>query len=143
MNTSTNDAQTQIFVVNAVDYLYQYFDVDQPLIFLNCERTCRWAADCKYLACYQPWDERVSFKTGSERGYIVAHEFAHHLQKVGLITIGGEPGAMTFERWWIDNMSEVGCEVCGDPLFIHDGLEPGTEVICETCDSVYEAVLLD
>lgn len=127
------------FVANAVDYLYQYYDVDRPQIVLHCEKTCIWAPECRYLACYQPWNERVSFKSGSEKGYIVAHEFGHHLENEGLIE-NGEPGAYKFERWWVENMSELGCEVCGDPLFVHDGLEPGTEVICETCDNVYEAV---
>lgn len=140
-NTSASDkAWFEAYVEAATDYLYQHFGVDRPTVILHCEETCPWSNQCRYLACYQPWNGRVSFKSGSEKGYIVAHEFGHHLQNEGVIREGGESGAMTFERWWNSEMNEEACEVCGDPLFVSEDLEPGSEIECETCDSVYEAV---
>jgi len=127
------------FVDNSVDYLYQHFGVERPSILLHCEQTCPWASKCQYLACYQPWNNKASFKSGSEKGYIIAHEFGHHLENMGIIE-NGEPGAMKFERWWLENMNEYPCQFCNDPLFISEDAEIGTEVLCETCGSVYEAV---
>lgn len=129
------------FVENAVDFLSQHFGVSSPQVVLNCDETCSWAHKCHYMACYQPWVNTVNFKSGSEKGIIVSHEFGHVLQKAGLLEEGEAP-AILMEKWWSENMNELSCEVCGAPLFISEQSEPGTEVTCEECGSVYEAVPL-
>jgi len=85
---------------------------------------------------------RSNFRSGSERGISGSHEFGHHLQKAGLLKEGEKP-AIEMERWWAENMNELSCEVCGAPLFISEDSEQGTEVTCEECGSVYEAVLFN
>ena len=127
------------FVENATDFLAQHFGVSTPTVVLNCEETCPWADECHYAACYMPWKNQSNFKTGSEQGIIVSHEFGHALQKAGLLEEGEGP-AIEMERWWSENMNELGCEVCGAPLFISEDSEQGTEITCEQCGSVYEAV---
>lgn len=129
------------FVENATLFLAQHFGVSTPNIHVNCAESCPWADKCNYLACYMTWLNQVNFKSGSEQGIIVAHEFAHHLQKVGLLEDGEGP-AREMERWWTENMNELGCEVCGDPLFISEQTEQGTEITCGKCGSVYEALQL-
>ena len=128
-----------LFVKNAIDFLSQHYDVSAPRIVLSCEDTCQWAGECHYLACYMPWLNQVNFKSDSEIGYIVAHEFGHHLEEMGMIE-NGEPGAYAFEKWWLENVSEMSCEICGSPIFVSEDTIPGTEIMCEECGSVYEAV---
>lgn len=127
------------FVENAVDFLSQHFGVSSPRVVLNCEETCRWAGKCHYVACYMPWLNQVNFKSGSEKGIIVSHEFGHRLQKAGILEEGEVP-AILMEEWWAENVNELSCEVCGSPLFVSEDTVPGTEVECESCHSVYEAV---
>lgn len=128
------------FVENATIFLAQHFGVSAPTVLVNCAEQCPWADRCSYLACYMPWKTQVNFKSGSEQGIIVAHEFGHHLQKMGLIDESGEAPAIEMERWWTENMNELSCEVCGAPLFISEQSEQGTEVTCRKCGSVYEAL---
>lgn len=134
-----SDAWVGSFVENAVDFLSQHFGVSKPAVVLNCEQTCQWANKCRYAACFQPWRNTVSFKSGSEQGIIVSHEFGHRLQKEGLLEEGEKP-AILMEEWWAKNVNELSCEVCGAPLFISEQSGQGTEVTCEGCGSVYEAV---
>ena len=129
------------FVENAVDFLSQHFGVSSPRVVLNCEDTCRWAGKCHYTACYMPWRNQVNFKSGSEQGIVVSHEFGHALQEAGFLE-AGEEQAILMEKRWIENVNELSCEVCGAPLFISEQSEQGTEVTCEECGSVYEAVSL-
>lgn len=127
------------FVDNALDFLSQHFEVSKPNIVLSCEQTCNWAENCDYMACYMPWLNQVNFKSGSEQGVIVSHEFGHRLQKAGLMEEGEGP-AIAMEKWWAENVSELGCEVCGSALFISDDTVEGTQVLCEECGSLYEAL---
>ena len=127
------------FVENAVSFLSQHFGVSSPRVVLNCEESCPWAYKCHYMACYFPWLNQVNFRSGSEKGIIVSHEFGHRLQKAGLLEEGEVP-AIDMERWWAENVNELSCEVCGAPLFISEQSEQGTEVTCGKCGSVYEAV---
>jgi len=127
------------FVQNATSFLSQHFGVSTPNVVISCADTCQWADKCQYAACYMPWLNQVNFKTDYQQGIIVSHEFGHHLQKAGLLEEGEGP-AMEMERWWAENVNQLGCEVCGDPLFISEDSEPGTEIICTGCGSVYEAV---
>lgn len=126
------------FVENATVFLAQHFNIPAPTVVLNCEETCPWAYKCHYMACFQPWARKVSFKSGSELGLIAAHEMGHALQLEGLLEEGEGP-AIAMEKWWLENVNELSCEVCGAPLFISEQSEQGTEVTCE-CGSVYEAV---
>lgn len=136
-----SDAWVDSFVENAVDFLSQHFGVSSPRVGLNCEEACGWADKCHYAACYMPWLNQVNFKSGSEQGVIVSHEFGHRLQQAGLLEEGEKP-AILMEEWWAKNMNELSCEVCGAPLFISEQSGQGTEVTCEGCGSVYEAVSL-
>ena len=136
-----SDAWTNAFVENAVDFLIQHFDISNQTVILNCEETCPWAEDCHYAACYQPWAQKISFRSGSELGIIAAHEIGHALQREGLLEEGEGP-AIEMERWWSENVNELSCEVCGAPLFISEESEVGTEITCEACGAVYEAVQL-
>jgi len=137
--SAENDAWTKAFMVKAIDFLAQHFDIPTPTVVLNCEETCQWADQCHYAACFQPWARKVSFKSGSELGLIAAHEMGHALQLEGLLEEGEGP-AIEMERWWSENVNELSCEVCGAPLFISEDSEQGTEVTCRGCGSVYEAV---
>jgi len=136
---SADEAWMGSFVMNATAFLAQHFDIPSPTVVLNCEETCPWADDCHYMACYRPWINTVSFRSGSEQGFIVSHEFGHALQREGLLEEGEGP-AIEMERWWSENMNELSCEICGAPLFISEESEIGTEIICEACGAVYEAV---
>lgn len=129
------------FVENANAFLSQHFGVSTPAVVLNCEETCKYGDECHYAACYMPWLNQSNFKTGSEQGIISSHEFAHHLQKMGLLEEGEGP-ARNMERWWSENVNELSCEICGAPLFISEDSKQGTEVTCKECGSVYEAVQL-
>jgi len=126
------------FVENATSFLAAHFGVSRPRVVLNCEETCPWADRCSYLACFQPWANRMSFKNSSKLGIVVSHEFGHALQREGLLEEGEGP-AIEMEKWWLENVNELSCEVCGAPLFISEQSKQGTEVTCE-CGSVYEAV---
>ena len=85
------------------------------------------------------WLNQVNFKSGSEQGIIVSHEFGHRLQEAGLLEEGEGP-AREMEDWWAANMNELSCEICGAPLFISEQSEQGTEVTCGDCGTVYEAI---
>ena len=127
------------FVENATDFLSQHFDIPAPKVVLNCEETCPWADECHYMACFMPSKSQVNFRTGSEQGIIVSHEFGHALQEAGLLEEGEGP-ALEMEKWWAEYMNELSCEVCGAPLFISEDSEQGTEITCEQCESVYTAI---
>lgn len=129
------------FVGNAIDFLSQHFGVSTPTVVLNCEATCQWVDECHYAACYMPWLNQVNFRSGSEQGIIVSHEFGHHLQKTGLLEEGELP-AIEMEKWWAENMNELSCEVCGEPIFVSEDTVQGTEITCMECGAVYEAVQL-
>lgn len=135
----SSEAWMGAFVNNATAFLSQHFGVSSPRVVLNCEETCGWAGECHYAACFMPWLTQVNFKSGWEQGIIVSHEFGHLLHQEGLLE-GGEGPALEMETWWADNVNELGCEVCGAPLFISEDSELGTEVTCGGCGSVYEAV---
>lgn len=139
MALSSDEAWTESFVEAAVNFLSQHFGVSAPDMVVNCEETCPWADGCQYMACYMPWLNQVNFKSGSEKGIIVSHEFGHRLQKGGLLE-EGEGQAILMEKWWSENVNELSCEVCGSPLFVSEDTEPGTEIPCKDCGSVFEAV---
>lgn len=135
---SSNDWMDS-FMENAVDFLSQHYGISEPHVVLHCEETCPWVDQCHYMACFQPWINTVHFRSGSEYGFIAAHEMGHALQRAGLLEEGEEP-AMEMEKWWAENVNELSCEICGAPLFISEQSEQGTEVTCGDCGSVYEAI---
>jgi len=136
---SANEEWTKSFVEVATSFLAEHYGIPRPHVVIHCEETCEWADRCNYMACFRPWTNTVSFKSGSEYGFIVAHEFGHALQRAGLLE-EGEPAAIEMEEWWSENMAELSCEICGAPLFISEQSVQGTEVTCGTCGSVYEAL---
>lgn len=129
----------EAFVEEAIAFLSQYFDVSSPRIILNCEESCPRAEICTYLACYQPGPNRVSFRTGYEQGFIVAHEMGHRLEEAGRLQ-DGEALALQMETWWNENVNELMCLACGYPLFLTDETPPGISVTCPNCGSVHETI---
>ena len=136
---SSDEEWMDSFVEVATSFLAMHFGVSEPRIVTDCEATCSWSDECPWLACYMPWKQQANFKSGSEYGIIVIHEFAHHLHQEGLLEKGEGP-AMEAEKWWAENMRELSCEVCGAPLFVSEETAQGTEITCDECGSLYEAV---
>lgn len=127
------------FVMGAIAFLSEYFDVRAPKIVMNCEETCPAGRTCTYLACYMPWTNTANFKSGSEKGIIVAHEFGHRLVRAGVIE-NGEAAAIEMEEWWAETVNELVCSICGAPMFVSDDVTIGSEVECSDCGSIYETV---
>lgn len=134
-----NEAWMESYMVEAMDFLSEKFNVKAPNVVLNCEETCPWASGCRFLACYMSWNNNCNFKSGSEKGQIASHEFTHHLQEIGIVDQRGEAVAVDMEAWWNENVSSLSCEICGSPLFADDDMV-GSKLECDSCGSIYEVV---
>lgn len=137
--SAEDEAWTESFVEVATSFLAEHYGVSTPHVVLHCEETCPWVDSCHYMACYMPWAQQINIRSGSEYGFIVSHEFGHHLQQKGLLEEGEGP-AILAEKWWAKSVNELSCEVCGAPLFVSEETVQGSEIICEKCGSIYEAV---
>lgn len=142
LSQADEEAWMDVYMVEAVAFLSEYFDIKEPRVVVNCEETCGYADECPYLACYMPWRNTCNFKSYSEKGIIASHEVGHALQKFGVLAADGELSAIAMERWWERNVNEYVCDGCGNPLFVSDFEIPGVIVNCGDCGAEYRVISL-